>query len=43
MINEKEDEAMEENFKSILSRYKIGLKTLMQGFNLIFDCVSLFY
>ena len=36
MINDKADEIIEELFKSLPSRYQIGLKTSMRGSDLIF-------
>ena len=43
MINDKADEIIEELFKSLLSRYQIGLKTSMRGSDLIFDYIHLLY
>ena len=44
MINDKEDEVIEQIFQSLLSRYQIGLETLMKRSDCIFDCAhSLFY
>ena len=43
MINDKLDEVTEELFQSILSRYQIGLKTLMKVSGFVFDCVQLLY
>ena len=41
--HDRADEAIEELFESLLSRYQIGLKTSMKGSNLIFDNFSLLY
>ena len=41
--HDRADEAIEELFESLLSRYQIGLKTSMKGSNLIFDSFSLLY
>ena len=38
MINDKADEAIEELFQSLLSRYPIGLDTPMKPGDFIFDC-----
>ena len=44
MINDKEDEVIEQIFQSLLSRYQIGLETLMKRNDCIFDCTHpLFY
>ena len=43
MINDKTDEVIEELFQSSLSRYQIGLETLMQCSDFIFDFVNLLY
>ena len=43
MINDKADEVIEELFKSLLSRYQIGLETSMKGSTFIIDCVHLLY
>lgn len=39
MSHDKADEVIGELFKSHLSRYQIGLETLMKGNNFIFDGV----
>ena len=36
-------EVTEEHFESLLNRYQIALKTLMEGIDFIFDCVHLLY
>ena len=38
MINDKADEAIEEPFQSLISRYQIGLETSMKGSDSVFDC-----
>ena len=43
LINDKENEVIEELFKSLLSRYQIGLETSLKGNDFIFDCIYLFY
>ena len=43
MINDKADEVIEEIFLSLLSRYQIGLETLMKGGELVFRCFHLLY
>ena len=43
MINDGADEVIEEIFHSLLSRYQIGLETLMKSNDLIFHCVHLLY
>ena len=43
MINDKADEVDEEIFLSLLSRYQIGLETLMKGSEFVFDCFHLLY
>ena len=43
MFNDKVDKVIEELFKSLFSRYQIGLKTLMKVSGFIFDCVHLSY
>ena len=43
LINAKADRVMEENFQSLLSRYQIGLETLIKRSEIIFDCVHLVY
>ena len=43
IINDKPEEAIEEPFQSLRSRYQIGLETSMKGSNFIFDCVHLLY
>ena len=43
MMNDKADEVIEELFKSLLSRYQIGLETSMKGGEFVFDCVHLLY
>ena len=43
MMNDKADKIIEELFQSLLSRYQIGLETLMWGSNFFFDCVHLLY
>ena len=40
MIYDKTDEAIEELFESLLSRYYIGLETSMKGSDFIFDCIN---
>ena len=40
-INDKVDEAIEEPFQSLLSRYQIGIIITMKGSSFIFDCVHL--
>ena len=40
MIKDKEDKVMEK-LQSLLSRYQIGLETLMKDSDFIFDCVNL--
>ena len=40
-INNKVDEAIEEPFQSLLSRYQIGLIIKMKSSSFIFDCVHL--
>ena len=40
---DKSDEVIEEVFKSILSRYQIGLEKSMIGSDFIFDCVDLLH
>ena len=40
---DKADEVIEEIFKSILSRYQIGLEKSIKGSDLIFDFVKLLY
>ena len=37
------NEVVDELLQSLLSRYQIGLKTLMRGSNFIFDSVQLLY
>ena len=39
----KADKVIEEIFKSLLSRYQIGLEKSMKGSDFIFDCVYLLY
>ena len=41
MMNDKADKIIEELFQSLLSRYQIGLETLMWGSNFFIDCVHL--
>ena len=43
MINHKADEAIEEIFQSLRSRYQIGLEILMKRSKVVFDCVRLLY
>ena len=43
MINDKADEVIEELFKSLLSRYQIGLETSRKVSTFIIDCVHLLY
>ena len=43
MINDKTDEFIEELFQSILSKFQIGLETLMKASDFIFDFVRLLY
>ena len=43
MVNDKTVEVIEELFQSLLSRYQIGLETLMKGSDFIFDCDHLLY
>ena len=43
MINNKANEFIEEFFQLLLSRYQIGLETLMKGSEFICDCVYLFH
>ena len=38
-MNDKADEVIKEPFKSLLSRYQIGLETAMKGGEFVFDCV----
>ena len=40
---DRSDEVIEEVFKSILSRYQIGLEKSMIGSDFIFDCVDLLH
>ena len=42
-IDYKIDEVMEVLFKTLLSRYQIGLKTLMKDSNFMIDCIHLLY
>ena len=41
MINDKEDDVIEKNFQSLLSRYQIRLETSMKGSGFIFGCLNL--
>ena len=43
MIYDKEDEVIKQLFESLLSKYQIGLETLIKGSNFIIDCVNLLY
>ena len=44
VINDKADEVIQVRFKSLFSRYQIGLETMMKGRDFIFDHIdSLFY
>ena len=43
IIKFKADEIIVELFKSLLSRYQIGLDTSIKGSDFIFDCVLLLY
>ena len=43
IINDKADKVIKELFKSLLSRYQIGLEKLMKGSEFVFDCVHLLY
>ena len=42
-INVKADEVIEEPFQSVLSRYPVGLNTIMKGSSFIFDHIHLLY
>ena len=37
MINDKADEIIEKHFQSLLSRFQIGLETLIKGSGFAFD------
>ena len=41
MINDRADEPIEKLFQWLLSRYQIGLETLMRDGDFIFNCVHL--
>ena len=43
MIRDEADEVIKEIFKSLLSRYQIGLETSIKGGDFIFDCVNLLH
>ena len=43
MSHDKANELIEELFESVLSRYQIGLETLMKSSNFIFDSVNLLH
>ena len=43
MINEKTDTVTEDPFKSLLSRYQIGLETTIKGSKFTFDGVDLLH
>ena len=43
MINDKADEAIEELFQPLLSRYQIGLETSMKSSEFVFGCYHLLY
>ena len=43
MIDEKTDTVTEDPFKSLLSRYQIGLETTIKGSKFIFDGVDLLH
>ena len=43
LIYDNANEVIEELFKSLLSRYQIGLETSMSGIYFLFDCVHLLY
>ena len=43
MIYDQADEVIGELFESLLYRYQIKMKTLMEGSNFIFDCINLFH
>ena len=41
MIYDQADEVIEERLQSLLSRYQIGLETLIKSSNFVFNCIYL--